>query len=122
MWAVRPTTNNQQPTTVFRGRCPVPPRESVLPDERQVRAVMNSRRNTWKALAAVALLHLAVTVVFADEEDRKPVIIAAVPDSPVAPAQLTISGQNFGVAKPLVTLDSFPLLVATFTSTNVTVW
>ena len=83
---------------------------------------MNSRRNTWKALAAVALLHLAGTVVFADEEDRKPVIIAAVPDSPVAPAQLTISGQNFGAAKPLVTLDSFPLLVVTFTSTNVTVW
>jgi len=83
---------------------------------------MNSRRNTWKALAAVALLHLAITVGFADEEDRKPVIIAAVPDSPVTPAHLTISGQNFGASKPLVTLDSFPLLVATFTSTSVTVW
>jgi len=83
---------------------------------------MNSLRNVSKALAAVALLHLAVTVVFADEEDRKPVIIAAVPDSTANPTQLTITGQNFGASKPLVTLDSFPLLVTTFTSANVTVW
>jgi hypothetical protein len=83
---------------------------------------MNPRCNWSKSLAAVALLHLGVTVIFADEEDRKPVIIAALPDSSVNPTQLTITGQNLGTAKPFVTLDSLPLVVASFTSTTVTVW
>ena len=83
---------------------------------------MPSRRNWAKMLAAVALLHLGVIVLFADEEDHKPVIIAAMPDASVNPTQLTITGQNLGNSKPLVTLDSFPLLVTGFTSTIVTVW
>jgi hypothetical protein len=87
----------------------------------RIQAVMNSRSNWSKALAAVILLHLGVTVVIADEEDQKPIIIAALPDSPVNPAQLTIAGKNFGTSKPFVTLDSLPLLVTSFTSTIVNV-
>jgi hypothetical protein len=83
---------------------------------------MNSRRNRSKALAAVVLLHFAATVVLADEEDRNPVIVAAMPDSSVNPTQLKISGQNLGASKPLVTLDSVPLSVVGVTSAIVTVW
>jgi hypothetical protein len=56
------------------------------------------------------------------KKTAKPVIIAALADSSVNPTQLTITGQNLGTAKPFVTLDSLPLVVASFTSTTVTVW
>jgi hypothetical protein len=82
---------------------------------------MNSLRTWSKALAAVALLHFCATAVFADEEDQRPVIVAAIPDSSVNPPLLTITGQNFGNSKPFVTLDSFPLSVVSFTPTSVIV-
>lgn len=81
----------------------------------------NLQRNWSKALAAVAFVYLAVNVVFADEGGR-PVILAALPDSSVDPTQLTITGQNFGASKPVVALDSIPLVVVGFTSTTVIVW
>ena len=83
---------------------------------------MHSRSNWWKALAAAVLLQFTATALLADEDDQGPVIIAALPDSSVNPTQLTITGKNLGSSKPLVTLDSFPLLVLTFTSSSVTVW
>jgi hypothetical protein len=54
------------------------------------------------------------------DEENKPVIIAALPDSSFNPTQLTITGNQLGTGKPFVTLDSFRLLVVTFTSTSVT--
>jgi hypothetical protein len=71
-----------------------------------------------QVLFKCALVAAALTAAFA--EDQKPVIISALPDASVNPTQLTITGNNLGSGKPLVTLDSFRLLVATFTSTSVT--
>jgi hypothetical protein len=80
---------------------------------------MNLLRNWPKALAVFALLHVALVAALADEEN-KPVVITALPDSSVNPTQLTITGNHLGSGKPLVTLDSLRLLVVTFTSTSVT--
>jgi len=63
---------------------------------------------------------LAVTLAAAFADDQKPVILSALPDATVNPTQLTITGNNLGGGKPLVTLDSIRLLVATFTATSVT--
>jgi hypothetical protein len=71
-----------------------------------------------QVLFKCALVAAALTAALA--EDQKPVIISALPDASVNPTQLTITGNNLGSGKPLVTLDSFRLLVATFTSTSVT--
>ncbi len=81
---------------------------------------MNSRIHWPKMLAAIALLHVTMAAAIADEQEAKPVIISAIPDSPVNPAQLTIAGQHLGALKPLVTLDSMPLTVIGFTPTMVT--
>ena len=83
---------------------------------------MNSRRNWKKVVAATALLHLSMTVAFADDEGPAPVIIAAITDSPLNPTQLIITGRNLGTSKPVVTLDAIPLTVVGFTPTVVTVW
>ena len=50
------------------------------------------------------------------------VILAAIPDSADNPKQLTIAGEGFGSGKPLVTLDSMTLTVASFTPTAVNVF
>jgi IPT/TIG domain len=72
------------------------------------------------------LITLGCTILFivsaepcAGEDEQKPVILSALPDSSVSPAQLIMSGRNFGSSKPTVTLDSTPLEVVTFTSTIV---
>lgn len=83
---------------------------------------MNFQRKWLKAVAAVALVHVVMAAALADEEESKPIIIAAIPDSSVNPTQLTITGRNLGTSKPIVTLDSIPLSVIGFTSTVVTVW
>ena len=69
-------------------------------------------------LSRFVLAAVALSAAFAD--DQKPVIISVVPDLSINPTQLTITGNNLGSGKPLVTLDSILLLVATFTSTSVT--
>ena len=69
-------------------------------------------------LSRFVLAAVALSAAFAD--DQKPVIISVVPDLSINPTQLTITGNNLGNGKPLVTLDSIRLLVATFTSTSVT--
>jgi hypothetical protein len=75
---------------------------------------MKSPSRWWRALVGCALLSLTLSTASADEPDRTPAILAAVPDSEVSPTQLTISGKNLGSAKPLVTLDGGPLQVASF--------
>ena len=62
----------------------------------------------------------AFTLALAFADDQKPVIVSAFPDATINPTQLTITGNNLGTGKPLVTLDSFRLMVMTFTSTSVT--
>jgi hypothetical protein len=73
-----------------------------------------------KALAAAALLNLAMAATVPSDDEQKPAIISAIPDSAVNPTQLTIAGQNLGRSKPLVNLDSIPLAVVGFTATAVT--
>jgi hypothetical protein len=83
---------------------------------------IKTRRYLIHATAAAALFHLAMSVGLADEEGgAKPVILAAIPDAPANPGQLTITGQNLGTSKPVVNLDSVPLTVVAFTPTVVTV-
>jgi len=53
--------------------------------------------------------------------DKKPLIISVVPDFISNPTQLTIAGLNFGETKPIVTLDSIPVNILTFSPTLVTV-
>jgi Collagen triple helix repeat (20 copies)/IPT/TIG domain len=53
--------------------------------------------------------------------DKKPLIISVVPDFISNPTQLTIAGLSFGETKPIVTLNSIPVEVVTFTPTLVTV-
>jgi hypothetical protein len=74
------------------------------------------------ALAFSALLAFATSAAFPDDGESGPVILSAAPDSAANPTQVTITGKNFGSAKPLVTLDSLPLMVASFTPTIVTVF
>ena len=62
----------------------------------------------------------AFTLALAFADDQKPVIISALPDASVNPTQITITGNHLGNGKPLVTLDSFRLMVVTFTSISVT--
>src|SRR5437868_2485717 len=71
-----------------------------------------------KLLSRYTLAAFTLALAFAD--DQKPVIVSALPDATINPAQLTITGNNLGSGKPLVTLESIRLLVATFTSTSVT--
>ena len=79
---------------------------------------MRSRYNVLIALVG-AILFIVSAEPCAGEDEQKPVILSALPDSSVSPAQLIISGRNFGSSKPRVTLDSIPLEVVTFTSTIV---
>jgi hypothetical protein len=81
---------------------------------------MKSLSSLWKAIVTCVLLHGSLAVGLAMEDEPDPVILAAVPDSSVNLKQLTITGEAFGSAKPLVTLDSLPLTVVSFTSTVVT--
>jgi hypothetical protein len=83
---------------------------------------MNLRRNLPWALAAAALLNFTIAAAPADEGGPPPIILAATPDFAVSPTHLTITGQNFGTSKPVVTLESVPLTVVGFTPTVVTVW
>ncbi len=79
---------------------------------------MKSVRHRPTIFAIAALL--ATPSAWADNDSQKPIILAAIPDFSVTPAQLAIQGQNLGTAKPIVSLDAIPLSVVTFTSTAVT--
>ena len=80
---------------------------------------MKSRLMWLKALSAV-LVQVVASAGTVYGEDAKPVILAAIPNAS-NPTQLTIAGENLGIAKPVVTLDSVPLAVIAFTPTAVTV-
>ncbi len=81
---------------------------------------MNSRTLCRCAFALVLVLQLGLTQVLADDDQHEPLIKAALPDSSASPTQLNITGENFGTLKPVVTLDSMPLTVASFSATSVT--
>ena len=81
---------------------------------------MNSRTLRRCAVALALVLPLVLTVALADDDQHEPLILTAVPDSSASPTQLTITGENFGTLKPVVTLDLIPLTVVSFGSTAVT--
>jgi hypothetical protein len=71
------------------------------------------------ALPALVASQLFVGVLSAADAQR-PNILSAVPNLSVSPAQLTVTGENFGSVRPVVLLDGLPLTVVTFSSTAVT--
>src|SRR5437870_4599991 len=83
---------------------------------------MNFRRRGSGLLTAAALLQAAMGSALAGNDDIVPVIIAAIPDFPANPTQLTIRGENLGSLKPFVTLDAMSLVVSSYTPTSVTAW
>lgn len=89
---------------------------------------------TWKACltgskgtftpANVAILATAAWIAIAGgpawgQSKNQPVIAMAIPTFTTNPAQLTITGTNFGSIKPVVMLDGLVLNIATFTPTVV---
>jgi hypothetical protein len=83
---------------------------------------MNTRRSLRNYLAAIAMLSVPLATAFGDDSGNNPVILAALPGFSVNPTQLSITGQDFGISKPAVTLDGVPLTVISFTSTAVAAW
>src|SRR5579872_6391458 len=81
---------------------------------------MNSQRRCTNLLATAMLLGLAMAATATADDPHAPVIVAVVPDVPANPTQLIITGQNLGVSRPLVTLDSMILAVVGFAPTVVT--
>jgi hypothetical protein len=77
--------------------------------------------NGANALKLAPLISIAMTSGPAWSADKNmPAITDAIPEFLTNPAQLTITGSNFGASKPDVTLDGVPLTVPIFTSSVAT--
>jgi hypothetical protein len=75
--------------------------------------------NFAASLAALSVIAVASVPAWGADKNL-PAIINALPEFDTNPAQVTIAGSNFGVAKPIVMLDGIPLTVPISTSTAAT--
>jgi hypothetical protein len=75
---------------------------------------MNSRNRWTNWLALAMLLPFGAVASPPNDDQQAPIIQSVIPDVAVSPTQLTITGQNLGSLRPLVTLDSMILAVTGF--------